>query len=87
MTPDFRPKHTRLSWEQVLEIRWSAKHLHSLGPRPLYEFLVEILNDLDPRARAMVVKRLCEYEGLDVDTLRKLDAVDLRPLPPLKSVT
>ena len=43
----------------VARLRYPAEHLHGLGPRPLFEFLREIVDDADP------MERLERYTELD----------------------
>jgi hypothetical protein len=54
-------------------IRYLARHLHSLGPRPLAEYLAEIIAGADPLAR---LERYCE---LDPDLVHRLGADRMPP--------
>jgi hypothetical protein len=60
-------------------LRLLAAKLHALGPRPLFEFLHDVINGgFDP------VERLERYAALDADFIRDLRG-DLLP-PPLRAV-
>jgi hypothetical protein len=50
-----------------------AAHLHALGPRPLAEYLAEIIGGADP------LLRLERYCALDVDVVRRLGANRMPP--------
>jgi hypothetical protein len=54
-------------------IRYLAAHMHSLGPRPLAEYLTEIIAGADPMAR------LERYAELDADVVRRLGADRMPP--------
>jgi hypothetical protein len=54
-------------------LRRLAGHLHALGPRPLYEYLREIIGGADPQKR---LERYCE---LAPDVVRTLGADRIPP--------
>jgi hypothetical protein len=57
----------------IARLRYLAEHLHALGPRPLYEYLREIVAGADPMAR---LERYCE---LDPDVVRRLGGDRMPP--------
>jgi hypothetical protein len=67
------PTSATISPSVALRIRHLARHLHSLGERPLYEWACEVVGGADPLAR------LEAYGRLDVDTVRALGADKLPP--------
>jgi len=73
-----------------LDPRFARKveRLHELGPRPIGEFIVEIINKLaatNPEFAAFAADRLDRYAALDADAVRDLGG-DRFPTPPLRIV-
>ena len=54
-------------------LSYLAEHLRALGPRPLFEFLREIVAGADP------IPRLEKYGELDPDVVRLLGADQMPP--------
>jgi hypothetical protein len=57
----------------IPRLRHLAERLHALGPRPLFEFLVEVA------AGADLVDRLERYADLDPDVVHRLGADRMPP--------
>jgi hypothetical protein len=55
-------------------LRFAARRLHALGPRPLYEFLLELADGADPWSR------LERYASLDGDFIATLGGDELPTL-------
>jgi hypothetical protein len=58
----------------LARLRRLADQLHALGPRPLFEYLREIIAGADP------VDRLERYAAIDPDVLRALGGDHLPPV-------
>ena len=61
-----------------------VRHLHALGPRPVGEFLIELVAN-DPDMVAAVQVNLERYHHLNTATVRALDC-DQWPAPPIHEV-
>jgi hypothetical protein len=64
-------EHSVLVRPNIPRLRHLAEQLHALGPRPLFEFLLEIIAGADP------MTRLERYAQLDPDVVHDLGADQL----------
>lgn len=58
-----------------------VRHLHSLGPRPVAEFLLTIANAGRPFTSEDIMFLLVQYQGIDAKTVEALGGKDFPPLP------
>ncbi len=66
--------------------RERVRRVHALGPRPLGEFLAEVLATC-PACRGLVLERLDRYAGLDPDLVRFFGGADwLEPADLIRAV-
>jgi hypothetical protein len=74
--PTAQPICRAIAPASIARLRRLAERLHALGPRPLFEFLREIVAGADPMAR---LERYAELErGDDIRTLRAILKMLLR---------
>jgi hypothetical protein len=67
--------------EQLADLRFrrAVERLHQLGPRPLYEMLVEL--GASRLIRSEIERQVERYAALDLDILRQLGGDRFPPLP------
>lgn len=70
---------------EALILQRQIKAVHALGPRPLYELMVEILRDVGPVRAHWITARVGTYAALDPAAIRAVGG-DAIPLPPLAAV-
>jgi hypothetical protein len=68
------PTSATLPSSTALRLRRLAEHLHRLGPRPVFEFLAEVVQGAPP------IERLERYAQLDPAMVGALGADTLPPL-------
>jgi hypothetical protein len=68
LLPQTGPAAQSRSMADAVRFRRQIVHLHSLGVRPLAEFLVELADQTD--GKSVILDLLAEYERLEPDAVR-----------------
>ena len=78
--PDFPPAEAEATCiSRDVKFRHDVERLHQLGPRAVYEYLVEV--GAARSIRTFLEDRITDFADLDPDALAVLAARDLPPVP------
>ena len=86
--PDFRnpSEPVGFNWTETQDVRAAAIALHELGPRVLYELLLDMGRDQTKVGRAAMLARIRAYSRINRETLVALGADQFPATPTLREV-